>query len=179
MSDETSDLFGIEITGSHNFSYLPGLWSGFGVKASYNYVDSDFEFEDSAYGDVFQRDLDGNLVQTNEGIVAPGGLPGLSENVFSGTLYYQIGDLDLSTIYKYRDNYFQPFVSNGTRLRYIGSVGVLEARASYQINDNFRVSVEAINLLDAEKEQFQWVEDNQYEVNSYGPRIFFGIRGRF
>lgn len=178
-SDETSGLFGIEITGSHRFSYLPGYLSGLGVKASYNYVDSDFEFEDSLYGDRGFRDANGSFVQTHEGIVAPGGLPGLSENVFSGTVYYQIGDLDVSAIYKYRDNYFQPFVSDGTRLRYIGDVGVLEARASYKINDNFRVSVEAINLLDAEKEQFQWVEDNQYEVNSYGPRIFFGVRGRF
>lgn len=178
-SDETSSLFGIEITGAHRFSYLPGLLSGLGVKASYNYVDSNFEFEDSLYGDRGFFDANGDFIQTHEGIVAPGGLPGLSENVFSGTVYYQIGGLDLSAIYKYRDNYFQPFVSNGTRLRYIGDVGVLEARASYKINDNFRVSVEAINLLDAEKEQFQWVEDNQYEVNSYGPRIFFGVRGRF
>ncbi len=179
VSKESSDLWGLEVTASHRFSYLPGYLSGLGVKASYNYVSSNFEFEDSIYGDRFTRQLDGTLVQTHEGIVAPGGLPGLSENVFSGTLYYQIGDLDLSTIYKYRDNYFQPFTSDGTRLRYVGNVGVLEARASYKLNDNFRVSVEAINLLDAEKEQFQWVEDNQYEVNSYGPRIFFGIRGRF
>ena len=179
VTDNKSNLFGVEITGSHRFSYLPGYLSGFGVKASYNHVASNFEFEDSIYGDRFQRQLDGTTVQTHDGIIAPGGLPGLSENVFSGTVYYQIGGLDLSAIYKYRDNYFQPFTSNGTRLRYIGDVGVFEARAAYQINDNFRVSVEAINLFDAEKEQFQWVEDNQYEVNSYGPRIFFGIRGRF
>ena len=179
VTNETSNLWGIEITGSHRFSYLPGYLSGLGVKASYNHVDSDFEFEDSLYGDRFITQLEGTVVQTNEGIVAPGGLPGLSENVFSGTVYYQIGNLDISGIYKYRDNYFQPFTSDGTRLRYIGNVGVFEARAAYKINDNFRVSVEAINLFDAEKEQFQWVEDNQYEVNSYGPRIFFGIRGRF
>lgn len=179
VTNEKSNLFGVEITGSHRFSYLPGLLSGLGVKASYNHVTSDFEFEDSIYGDRFQRQLDGTLVQTHAGIVPAGGLPGLSENVFSGTVYYQIGDLDLSGIYKYRDNYFQPFTSDGTRLRYIGNVGVFEARAAYRINDNFRVTVEAINLFDAEKEQFQWVEDNQYEVNSYGPRIFFGIRGRF
>ena len=179
VSPEESDLWGVEITASHRFSYLPGYLSGLGVKASYNHVTSDFEFEDSIYGDRFTRQLDGTLVQTHEGIVAPGSLPGLSENVFSGTVYYQIGDLDLSAIYKYRDNYFQPFTSDGTRLRYVGDVGVLEARAAYKINDNFRISVEAINLLDAEKEQFQWVQDNQYEVNSYGPRIFFGVRGRF
>jgi len=179
VNEEESSLFGVEITAAHRFSYLPGYWSGLGFKASYNYTTSDFEFEDSLYGDRFTRQLDGTLVQTHEGIVAPGGLPGLSENVFSGTLYYQIGDLDLSTIYKYRDNYFQPAVSNGTRLRYVGEVGVLEARAAYKVNDNIRLSVEAINLLSEEKRQYQWNEDNLYELNDYGPRIFFGIRGRF
>ena len=179
VSRDNSSLFGVEITGSHRFSYLPGLLSGFGVKASYNHVVSDFEFEDSLYGDRFTRQLDGTLVQTHEGIVEPGSLPGLSENVFSGTLYYQVGDLDLSAIYKYRDNYFQPFTSNGTRLRYVGEVGVLEARAAYKVNDNIRLSVEAINLLSEPKEQFQWTRDNLYEVNDYGPRVFFGIRGKF
>lgn len=179
VTEEDSGLFGIEITAAHRFSYLPGYWSGLGFKASYNYTSSDFEFEDSLYGDQFTRQLDGTLLQTNEGIVAPGSLPGLSENVFSGTLYYQIGALDLSAIYKYRDNYFQPAVSNGTRLRYVGETDVLEARAAYKVNDNIRLTLEVINLLSEEKRQYQWNEDNLYELNDYGSRIFFGIRGKF
>ncbi|WP_418152985.1 TonB-dependent receptor domain-containing protein [Litorimonas sp. RW-G-Af-16] len=178
-SEETSNLFGVELTGSHRFSYLPGLLSGFGVKGSYNYAESDFEFEDSLYGDVFQRQLNGEVVQLNQGIVAPANIPGLSKHVFSGQVYYQIGDLDLQGIYKYRSDYFQPFIANGNRIRYVGDVGVFEARASYKINDNFRVSVEAINLFDEPKRQYKWTQDDVYEVNAYGPRIFFGLRGKF
>ena len=51
VADDTSNLFGFEFTGSHRFSYLPGFLSGFGAKVSYNYVDSDFEFQDSRFGD--------------------------------------------------------------------------------------------------------------------------------
>ncbi|RKQ71894.1 TonB-dependent receptor [Litorimonas taeanensis] len=178
-NQDTSDLFGVEITASHRFSYLPGFLSGFGTKMSYNYTDSDFEFEDSLYGDLYTRELDGTLVQTNAGIVAPASIPGLSKHVFSGQLYYQIGNLDLQGLYKYRSDYFQPFTSNGTRIRYVGDVGVFEARASYKINDNFKVSVEAINLFDEPKEQYKWVPDDLYEVNVYGPRVFFGIQGKF
>ena len=179
VNEETSSLFGMEFTGSHNFSYLPGLLSGLGVKVSYNYVSSDFEFEDSRYGDASTRLLDGTVVQTNRGIIAPGGLPGLSEHTLSATGYYQIGDLDLQVNYKYRDDYFQPFVSDGTRLRFVGDVGVWEARASYQVNENIRLTAEAINLLSAPKEQFAFVRDDLYEVNDYGPRVFFGVRGKF
>ncbi|GGX61856.1 hypothetical protein GCM10011309_09750 [Litorimonas cladophorae] len=178
-SDDQSSLFGIEVTASHGFTYLPGLLSGLGAKVSYNYVTSNFEFEDSRYGDAFERQLDGSVVQTNEGIIAPAGLPGLSENTLSAQVYYGVGDLDLSVNYKYRDNYFQPFTSDGTRLRYVGEVGVWEARASYNINKNFRVTAEAINILSEPKNQYAFVQDDRYEVNDYGPRIFFGVRGRF
>ncbi|WP_371395907.1 TonB-dependent receptor [Fretibacter rubidus] len=179
VNEDTNNLYGFEVTASHRFSYLPGALSGFGTKLSYNYADTDFEFEDSLYGDQFTRGLDGTVTQTNAGIVPAASIPGLSEHVFSGQVYYQIGDLDLQGIYKYRSDYFQPFISNGTRIRLIGDTSVFEARASYKLNDNFRVSVEAINLFDEPKRQFKWVPDDIYEVNSYGPRIFFGIRGKF
>lgn len=178
-SDDTSNLFGVEVTASHGFTYLPGLLSGLGAKVSYNYVDSNFEFEDSRYGDQYIVNADGSVTQTNVGIIAPAGLPGLSENTLSAQVYYGIGDFDMSVNYKYRDQYFQPFTSDGTRLRYIGEVGVWEARAAYKINDNFRVSAEIINIGSEPKEQFAFVDDDRYEINDYGPRIFFGLRGRF
>jgi len=179
VNDDTSNLFGLEFTGSHRFSYLPGFLSGFGAKVSYNYVQSDFEFEDSRYGDIFVEQADGTIVQTNEGIIAPANLPGLSENVLSAQVYYQIGGLDMQVNYKYRDNYFQPFTSDGTRIRYVNDVGVWEARASYKINDNFRLSAEAINIFSEPRSDSGFVLDDVYLVNDYGPRIFFGLRGRF
>lgn len=179
VNQDTNNLYGFEVTASHRFSYLPGALSGLGTKLSYNYADTDFEFQDSLYGDQFTRGLDGVVTQTNAGIVPPASIPGLSEHVFSGQLYYQIGDLDLQGIYKYRSDYFQPFISNSTRIRLVGDTSVFEARASYKLNKNFRLSVEAINLFSEPKRQFKWVPDDVYEVNDYGPRIFFGIRGKF
>ena len=179
VSNDSSELFGFEFTGSHRFSYLPGLLSGLGAKISYNYVDSNFEFEDSRYGDIFVEQADGTIIQTNEGIIDPVDLPGLSENVLSAQVYYQIGDLDLQVNYKYRDQYFQPFTSDGTRIRLVNDVGVWEARAAYKINDNFRLSAEAINLFSEPRTDSGFVSDDVYLVNDFGPRIFFGLRGRF
>ena len=179
VSDETSNLFGIEFTGSHNFSYLPGLLSGLGAKVSYNYVDSNFEFEDSNYGDVFEGQEDGSIIQVNQGIIAPGNLPGLSQHTLSAQAYYQIDDFDFQVNYKYRSDYFQPFIANGTVLRFVGDVGTWEARASYELNKNVRFQVEAINILSEPKTQYANLVDDLYEVNDYGPRIFFGVRGRF
>ena len=179
VSDDKTNLFGIEFTGTHRFSYLPGLLSGLGAKISYNYAVSDFEFEDSRFGDIFVEQTDGTLVQTNAGIIPPANLPGLSENVLSAQVYYQLGGLDLQVNYKYRDEYFQPFTSDGTRIRYVNDVGVWEARASYKINDNFRLSAEAINIFSEPRSDSAFVIEDVFQVNDYGPRIFFGLRGRF
>ncbi len=178
-SDETSSLTGIEITATHAFSYAPGFLRGFGVKASYNYANSDFEFEDSQYGSVTVLDDQGNVVSQTAGIVEPGNIPGFSDSVFFGQLYYGIGDFDASVQYKYRSEYFQPYTSNGTRLRYVGDTGVWEARASYKITDNVSVGIQAINLFDEPKEQYFFTNDNLGEVNSYGPRIFAGVKVKF
>ena len=179
VSDDRSNLFGLEFTGSHRFSYLPGLLSGLGAKLSYNYVNSDFEFEDSRLGDLFEGLADGSVVQTNQGIISPADLPGLSEHTLSGQVYYQIGKLDTSIRYKFRSEYLQPFTSDGTRIRYVGDNGVWEARASYKITDNFRASVEAINIFSEPREDFAFVNDDRFQINDFGPRVFFGLRGRF
>ncbi|WP_231758866.1 TonB-dependent receptor [Microbulbifer elongatus] len=178
-TEDTSALSGFEVTGTHRFSYLPGYLSGLGAKVSYNYADSDFEFEDSLYGDSVVLDESGNVTSEKQGIIAPGNLPGFSENVFSGQLYYQIGDLDTSLIYKYRSEYFQPYTTNGTRLRYVGDVGVWEMKASYQLTDAVKLSLEAINLFDEPKKQYFFTRDNLGEVNSYGPRVFLGLKAKF
>ncbi|MEM1390771.1 MAG: TonB-dependent receptor, partial [Pseudomonadota bacterium] len=88
-NEDTSSLYGIELTASHRFKNLPDALDGLGFKISYNFADSDFEFQDSNYGDLGFRDENGNFVQTNAGIVAPGNIPGFSEQTFSGQLYYQ------------------------------------------------------------------------------------------
>ncbi|GAA0854766.1 TonB-dependent receptor [Aliiglaciecola litoralis] len=168
-TNEESDIVGLEASLAYRWD------SGIGVKIGYNYADTGFEFEDSLYGDTFVTDLDGTTTQLTEGIIEPGAVPGFSEHVFSGQLYYQVGDFDTALIYKYRSEYFQPYTSNGTRLRFVDEVGVWEARASYKINSNIRVKVEAINLFSAPKSQDFFVEGNLGEVNDYGPRLFAGI----
>ncbi|MCQ8879944.1 TonB-dependent receptor [Pseudoalteromonas shioyasakiensis] len=172
-TDKKSDIFGLETSVAYRWD------TGIGVKFGYNYADTDYEFEDSNYGDTFITDVDGNTTQLTEGIVEPGSVPGFSEHVFSGQLYYQIGDFDTAVIYKYRSEYFQPYTSNGTRLRYVDAVGVWEMRASYKVNSHVKVKLEAINLFSEPKSQDYYTDGNLGEVNSYGPRLFAGVSFKF
>ncbi|WP_369676582.1 hypothetical protein, partial [Enterococcus faecium] len=46
-TDEKSDIFGLETSIAYRWD------TGIGVKFGYNYADTDYEFEDSNYGDTF------------------------------------------------------------------------------------------------------------------------------
>ncbi|MGS2720994.1 TonB-dependent receptor [Paraglaciecola aestuariivivens] len=172
-TDKESDLLGLEASLAYRWD------NGLGVKIGYNYADTDFEFEDSNYGDTFVTDLNGVTTQLTEGIIPPGAVPGFSEHVFSGQVYYQIGDFDSALIYKYRSEYFQPYTSNGTRLRFVDEVGVWEARASYKINKHLKVKVEAINLFSAPRSDDFYVQGNLGQLSDYGPRLFAGISFKY
>ena len=173
---DPSSLFGFEMTLAHAFTYLPGALSGLGTKVSYNYADADFEFEDQNFGASRVLDEAGNVVSERVGLVEPAGIFGLSKHVLSAQAYYQIGGFDLQVIYKHRSRYFQQFISSPGLIRYIGDTGVVEARATYKLNDRVSFRVEGINLFDEPRKQYIPVPDNLSELNSYGPRLFVGVR---
>ncbi len=178
LDDSNSEIFGLEVTAAHTFTNLPGALSGLGVKVSYNYADSNFEFEDANFGAASIIAGDGSVIE-RVGIVEPADIPGLSKHVFAGQLYWGYGDLDIQLVYKYRSEYFQQFISTPGNLRFVGATSVVEARASYKLTDSVRLSLEVINLFNEPRVQYNPIRTNFAEVNVYGPRVFFGIRGKF
>ncbi len=172
-TDDDSSLYGIELTASHSFNYLPGFWGGLGAKFSYNYANSDFEFEDDFAGAGIASD--GSALS---GLVAPADIFGLSKNVVSAQLYWSGGAFDTQLIFKHRSDYFQQFVDTPGRIRFVDDNSVVELRASYRLNDSITFSFEALNLTDEPRVDFRGVEGNVSQVLSYGPRYFFGIKAK-
>lgn len=177
-ADETSTIYGVEITAAHRLSWLPRPLDGLGFKLSYNYADSDFEFEDDTLGAITTVNLDGSITM-REGLIPPANLFGFSEHVLSAQVYYEIGPIDLQGVYKYRSDYFQQFVSTPGRIRYVDDVGVFEARASFKLNDNVRFTVEGLNLFNEQRTDFRGAPDDLGQVLVYGPRYFAGVRFKF
>lgn len=175
--DDTSTIVGLELTASHSFSYLDSWLSGFGFKLSYNYANSDFEFEDAQFG--ASQVFSGEELVDRVGIVDPADIFGFSEHVLSSQLYYQHEGFSASLNYKYRSEYFQQFISTPGNLRFIGDTEVFEARVSYRYNRNWKFSLEAINLFDEPRRQYNPTRDNFAEINVYGPRVFAGVQYRY
>ena len=178
VSDENSTIFGVEVTAAHAFTYLPAPFNGLGFKASYNYADSSFEFEDGQFGEATIANVDGTFTQLS-GLIPPANLPGLSAHTANAQAYYNIGKLNLQWIVKYRSDFFQQFLNTPQNLRFIDDATVFEARISYKINNNVKLSLEGVNLFNEPRQQFNPTLNNFAELNTFGPRYFAGITAKF
>ncbi len=178
-TDKTSEIYGFELTAAHRLSWLPAPLDGLGFKLSYNYAKSNFENQDGLLGSVGTVQSDGSVVYS-DALVPPANLFGLSKHVLSAQIYYQIGDLDIQGVYKYRSSYYQAFVGDsGGRLRYTDGSGVFEARISYKLTDNVRFSLEGINLFNEPRTDFRPTYGDLSQNLVYGPRYFAGVRVKF
>ena len=179
VSDNTSNLTGIEITATHSFDYLPGFLGGFGGKFSYNYADSDFEFEDGHGGDGIAFDADGNPIP-RLGLLPPAGLWGLSRHTSATQIYWQNDRFNVQAIYKARSRYFQGFGRDTTaRIRYVADYNTLDLRLRFDVTDNIELSLEGINLLSEPRMDYRALVGQVVQTLEYGPRLFAGATARF
>jgi TonB-dependent receptor len=181
ISDEDSTLKGFELSLTHSFDYLPGFWSGFGGKLSYNYADSDFEFEDQHGGDGVTVTVDQETGESTEtpliGILPPANLFGLSRHVTSAQLYWGNDKWNVEAFHKTRSQYFQQFTRDTQgRIRYTNTNQRLDLKVRYKMFDNVDVTLEAKNILDEPRIDYRAVDGNVYQALSYGPRLFLGVR---
>ncbi|MEL6446593.1 MAG: TonB-dependent receptor [Pseudomonadota bacterium] len=183
VNDDTSRITGFEATLIHDFDYLPGFLSGFGGKLSYNYVDSNFEFEDQNGGDGVDAidQQTGQVIPTQLiGIIPPANLFGLSRKVSSAQLYWSSDRWYVQMIHNRRSGYFQQFTRDAFgRIRYTQASERLDLRVRYRLTDNFRVSLEAKNILNEERLDDRAIEGNTFQALSYGPRLFLGVTAKF
>ena len=129
-------LKGVELNAQIQFSFLPGAWSNFGVLANYTRVESEIEYILSSAGGQVTDSTTNDLV-------------GLSKNSASGTLYYENDRFSIRGTGSYRDKYIRGIpASAGSDLQGNKSTFYVDASASYNINDNFKLILEGQNLTD-------------------------------
>lgn len=174
-SDEKSRIYGLEMTLSNRFSWLPAPFDGLGAKVGYNYANSNFRNYDIRLGDVVDPATGG----VTPGIIPPANLSGSSKHTASGQLYYQYKGLSLEAIYTYRSAYYQDFVGGNTQLRFVRPSEIVNLRASYNINRNVSLRFEALNVLNNPKITDMPVYGSSRQYHFYGSKYFVGARVRF
>jgi TonB-dependent receptor len=128
---------GFELNAQVQLDFLPGIWRNFGVLANYTYVTSEIEY-------ILASAPDGTVISsTTDDLV------GLSRNSASSTLYYENEQFSIRTTGSYRGKYIRGIpASPGSDLQGNKSTIYVDASASYNVNDNLMLILEAQNLTD-------------------------------
>ncbi|WP_029936185.1 TonB-dependent receptor [Sphingomonas sp. UNC305MFCol5.2] len=157
VNNREGNIHGFEVAWTHFFGQ-----TGFGFSASYTKVDGDVNVD--PYADP------------NVNIFA---LTGLGDSA-NFTAIYDKGGLSARVAYNWRDKYLSGTNQGGNRNPlFTDTFGTLDANISYDITQNFSVSLEAVNLTSEPFRQYARTETNLVYVQELKPRFYLGGRFRF
>ncbi|PBS11842.1 TonB-dependent receptor [Lysobacteraceae bacterium NML93-0792] len=155
INRDSSQLDGWELNVQHMFGE-----SGFGLSANYTIVDSDLTYDNYNLGDQFA-------------------MVGLSDSA-NLVGFYDKGSWQIRAAYNWRDEFLSStYDSWRPNPVYVEAYGQLDLNVSYQVNENFSVHAEAINLTDETMRSHGRNERQVFYATQTGPRYMLGFRYRF
>ena len=155
-------LYGVEVNWQQQFTFLPGLLSGFGLFANYTWTDAEVTLAQPYAGR-----------QTMP-------LPGNSRHSWNAALFYEKGPLNLRVSYTKRSNYLNEINADDSNLDlYWEGRGQLDVTGSYQLLKNIGVFFEAKNLTNSPGVRYYGSRERVYEYEKFGYTLFGGVRVKF
>ncbi|WP_236632183.1 TonB-dependent receptor [Caulobacter sp. BP25] len=149
---------GVEFNIQQNLDFLPGFWRNFGGAFNYSYTT-----------------VSGTNANGTKAV-----LPGVSKNAVNVIGYYETSKFGVRAVFNYRDVY--DLAAGGTfsgAARRVKARGQLDLSASYNINEKTTVSLDAFNLTDAMRTEFEGQELKPRRVDYDGRTFQFAIRTSF
>jgi iron complex outermembrane receptor protein len=166
VNGEGGDLEGYEIQYQQPLTFLPGpAWiDDFGMIANYTHVSSEVNFGvHPGTGQVLITDLNGQ-----------------SRESYNFTLYYDNGRFDARVSASHRGEYNRNAISGRTRgndTDFTDSATYVDLSASYEFNDNFRVTLEALNVT--EEFRTDYMDTRAWRIDNYfgtGRQYYVGVQ---
>ncbi len=162
-------LWGLEFTASVPFDLFSDVLDGFGAILSYSYTDSDIEIQGSI-----------SSVATDN---IP--LPGLSQDVWSATLYYEKYGFGARIATRYRSEYIGEVTNfaNDRALRYVDSDMITDAQLSYLFSsgmlDGLQLLFQVNNLTNEPYVAYSEDKTRLLDYQDYGTQYLLGLNYRF
>lgn len=152
---------GIEIAYTQTFNFLPDLWSGLGVNINWSYTDSEITRPSSVPGEAGQD--------------AP--LEGLSNRVFSGTIFYDYDEkLNARISARHRGPYLSQQIAIGSaQSAYFNEETIYSAQMSYNFSDHLQAVVSVDNLTDEPNISYFGDTNRTGTIQYFGRTIYFGV----
>lgn len=180
---EGGPLKGYELTYQQPFTFLPGVWSKFGVQLNYTHVESSIKY-------MFSTAASSNTKVVTQ--FTENDLVNLSPNSYNATLYYDDGSFSARVSTSFRDGYIGEILSRENVWDLDGnqlvtpdvtgkdSVRNVDFNMSYRINKKLSLTFEAINLLDTADRRYvdsDLAMPDRYTVT--GRQYYLGARYKF
>lgn len=158
------DLTGFEISYQQPFSFLPGLFSNFGIQLNYTGVESEIDYVDQTGAVVVRTDL-----------------TGLSKSAYNATLYWENGVVSARVSAAYRDEFLTTVPGrNGNDVE--GTVDTLgiDASTKWSVTPNLDLTLEGLNLTDEFQDQYVDSAGNRLSYYHHqGRQYLLGARYKF
>ena len=146
------------------FTFLPEFWNRFGFIGNYTYVKAEMDY-----------------VNTSGVVQATRDLSGLSRNTLATTLYYEDDKFNARVSMAKRSKYLTtPIGRELNDMEGTNPTTNIDASASYSINEQWKVSFEALNLTNEVDDQ--WVDSAGNRLTYYhetGRQYYVGFQYKF
>jgi TonB-dependent receptor len=172
-AEQVGKIKGFEIAYQQTYDFLPGLLGGFGLGMNYTFVDSS-GVPQSTLSET-DPDVAAGTISNVDTSLLP--LQGLSKHTFNFTPFYERGPLAVRLSYSWRSRFlltvrdvivpFAPIMNEPT--------GQLDGSIFFNITDNIKVGVQAVNLLNEVTRTSQVLNNDLLR----GPRSWFVNDRRF
>tara|TARA_A100001391_G_scaffold119169_4_gene81045 strand:+ start:43378 stop:46005 length:2628 start_codon:yes stop_codon:yes gene_type:complete len=155
-------VMGVELNLEHQFDFLPGPLSGFGVQGNVTFLDGDFDAMNAA------------------GVVSTLPFPGLSDTIVNTAVFYEKYGLSARVSYQWRSDYIDTIgglgIGDG---EFRGAYENLDVTLRYAVNEHLTVYADLANLTDEIYTAYDGDPSYPTEVEQIGSRYMFGIRFDF
>ncbi|WP_066959356.1 TonB-dependent receptor [Microbulbifer sp. Q7] len=157
FNGEGGDISGVEL------QYQQVFFDNYGLILNYTYVDSEMNFgtaEDPNYGPLNNQ----------------------SKNSYNATMYYENEDWSARVSYAARSDYNTKAMGqgrNGNDIEYTEGTSNVDFVAGYNLNDNWKLSLEAINLTNEPNRQMIDSAGRIVVDHTYGRQYYVGAQYKF
>ncbi|MEQ5789192.1 TonB-dependent receptor [Erythrobacter sp. NFXS35] len=155
------NIYGVELAYQRDFEFLPAPLDNLGMVANYTYADSS---------------ITGSNPFVTDRIFS---LEGLSKHNANLILFYEDRRFGIRAAYNYRSSFLAQTLGVFQLPEFRDSFGQLDASANFSINDRLTISVEALNIFNAEQFQYSSDPSRVRFIEYTGARIQFGARATF
>ncbi len=169
-------LQGFEIAYQQFYDMLPGFMSGFGLQANYTYIDNEGGVN-TAVNPFEDAQAEG---ATDEALP----IEGMSKSSYNISLMYEKYDISARLAYNWRERFLlTTSAANLNRPVWSGDYGQLDGSFFYSLNDNWKLGIQATNLLNSRTELEVargdgTLKTGQYSWTDTDRRIAFVVRAQ-